>query len=56
MSMDEAHWPRCLLWYCWLPVLSGVVGASPWAADASEDAGQLVEPALGPYSPGLPSE
>ena len=28
--------PRCLLWHGWLPMLSGVNGASPWAADASE--------------------
>ena len=36
MRMDKEHWPRCLLWHGWLPVLSGVPGASPWAADASE--------------------
>ena len=23
MRMDKAHWPRCLLWHGWLPVLSG---------------------------------
>ena len=34
--MDKAHWPRCLFWHGWLPMLSGVNGASPWAADASE--------------------
>ena len=36
MRMDKAHWRRCLLWHGWLPMLSGVNGASPWAADASE--------------------
>ena len=24
MRMDKAHWPRCLLWHGWLPMLSGV--------------------------------
>ena len=50
---DKAHWPRCLLCYGWLPMLSWVNGASPWAADASESAVHLVEVALGRYSPGL---
>ena len=26
MRMDKAHWPRCLLWHGWLPMLSGVNG------------------------------
>ena len=52
-SEDEAHWPGCLLWHGWLPMLSGVNGASPWAADASESAGYLVEVALGRYSSDL---
>ena len=51
--MDKGHWPRCLLWHGWLPVLSGVNGACPWAADASQN-GHMVENA--PYSPGLISE
>ena len=34
-------------------MLSGVNGASPWAADASEGAVHLVEVALGRYSPGF---
>ena len=51
--MDKGHWPRCLLWYGWLPKLSGVNGASPWAASASDRAGYLVESALGSYSSGL---
>ena len=38
MRMDKAHWPRCLLWHGWLPMLSSVNGASPWAVDASESA------------------
>ena len=47
MRLDTAHWPRCLLWHGWLPMLSGVNGASPWAASASESASYLVEAALG---------
>ena len=38
MRLDKAHWPRCLLWHGWLPMLSGVNGASPWAADPFESA------------------
>ena len=53
MREDKAHWPRCLLWHGWLPMLSGVNSASPWAADASESAGYLVEVALGRYSSDL---
>ena len=34
MGTDKAHWSRCLLWHDWLLMLSGVSGASPWAADA----------------------
>ena len=30
MRMDKGHWPRCLLWHGWLPMLSGSNGASPW--------------------------
>ena len=56
LRMDMAHGPRCLLWHGWLPMLSGVNGASPWAADASEGAGYLVEVALGRYSSGLLAE
>ena len=56
MGMDKAHWPRCLLWHGRLPMLSGVNGASPWDADASESAVHLVEVALGRYSSGLVTE
>ena len=56
MKMDKAHWPRCLLWHGWLPMLSGVSGASAWAASASEGAGYFVEAALGCYSSGMISE
>ena len=49
MRMDKGHWPRCLLWHGWLPLLSGVNGVSPWAATASESASYLVEAALGCY-------
>ena len=48
MKLDKSRWPRCLLWHGWLPMLSGVNGASPWAVDASESAAYLVESALGP--------
>ena len=56
MRMDKGHWPRCLLWHGWLPLLSGVNGASPWANDASESAGHLLEVALGSYSSRIVSE
>ena len=39
-----------------LPQLSGVNGASPWAASAADSAGYLVESALGGYSSGLFAE
>ena len=54
--LDKEHWPRCLLWHGWLPMLSSVNGASPWAVDASESAAYLVEVALGRYSSGLIAE
>ena len=54
--MDKAHWPRCLLWHGWLPMLSGIDGVSPWAANASESASYLVEAALGGYSCRLVTE
>ena len=47
MRMDKAHWPRCFLWHGWIPVFSGVNGACPWDADASQGAGNMVENALG---------
>ena len=50
MRLDKTRWPRCLLWHGWLPMLSGVNGASPWAVDASESAAYLVEVSLGRYS------
>ena len=56
MRLDKTRWPRCLLWHGWLPVLSGVNGASPWAVDASESAAYLVEVALGRYSSSLITE
>ena len=27
MRLDKAHWPSCLLWHGWLPMLSGVNGS-----------------------------
>ena len=56
MRMDKGHWPRCLLWHGWLPQLSGVNGASPWAASAADSAGYLVDSALGGYPSGLYAE
>ena len=50
MKEDKGHWPRCMLWHGWLPMLSGVPGASPWAAS------YLVEAALGCYSSGMVAE
>ena len=43
-------------WHGWPPTLSGVNGASPWAASAAHSAGYLVESALGGYSSGLLAE
>ena len=56
MRMDKGHWPRCLLWHGWLPTLSEVPGASPWAPSAPESASYLVEAALGCHSSGLVTE
>ena len=61
MREDKAHWPRCLLQHGWLPMgwlpmLSGVNGASPWATDASESALYQVQVALGRYTSGLLAE
>ena len=56
IRMDKGHWPRCLLWHGWLPQLSGVNGASPWAAGAADSASYLVESALGGYSSDLCAE
>ena len=53
MREDKGHWPRCLLWHGWLPMLSGTNGASPWAVDATESAAYQVEVALGRYSSGM---
>ena len=56
MRMDKAHWPRCLLWHGWLPMLSGSNGVSPWAGNASESANYLVEAALGDCSSRIVSD
>ena len=56
MREEKAHWPRCLLWRGWLPQLSGVHCASPWAASAAESAVCQVEVALGGYSSHLCTE
>ena len=56
MREDKSQWPRCLLWHGWLPKLSGVNGASPWAAGAAESAIYPVEVALGGHSSGLFAE
>ena len=49
MSEGKAHWPKCLLWHGWLPMLSGVNCALLCAVDASESALYLVEVALGRF-------
>ena len=51
MRLDKANWR--MLWHGWLPMLSGVDGASFWAIDASENAAYLVDVARGRYSSGL---
>ena len=56
MTMDKAHWPRCLLWHGWLPMLSGVNGVSLWAAGDSETSRYLLEAALGQCSSWLVAE
>ena len=53
MEMDKSHWPRCLLWHGWLPLLSGASGGSPWAENPAEGAGNLLDCALGSYTSGL---
>ena len=55
MRMDEGSLAQMFA-LAWLPMLSGVNGASPWAAGASESASYLVEAALGGYSSGLIAE
>ena len=47
MGMDQARWPRRLLWHGWLPVLSGVNGALLGLLMRPEIATYLVETALG---------
>ena len=50
MKMDKGHWPRCLLWHGWLPLLSGENGASLWAEFAAQGAGDMLEHVLGTFS------
>ena len=50
-NAGKAHWPS-LLALAWLASYAGVwcqFLRAPWAADASESAGSLVEVALGQY-------
>ena len=56
MRMDKGHWLWCLLWHGWLPMLSGVPGASPWATGAGESARYLLEVPLGCHSSGLAAQ
>ena len=37
VARDRSKWPRCLLWYGWLPGLSAFCERAPWA----ESLGQL---------------
>ena len=53
MVLDKFHWPECLPWHEWLPLLSGVNGGSPWAENRAEGAGNLLECALVFYTSGL---
>ena len=55
LACDRRSWPRCFLWHG-LASYALWDGASPWAADASEGAGYLVEVALGQYSLRLVAE
>ena len=43
MRMDKSHWPRCLLWHGWLPLLSRTGGGSPWADSADDAAVYMLE-------------
>ena len=62
MRMDRTHWPRCLLWHGWLPLISGSNGDSPWVDTAARGAVDILKQALGTYSSrylfkwGLPDE
>ena len=57
MRLDKGHWPRCLLWHGWLPMLSGVNGASsPGLLMLLRVLLYLVDVALGRYSSGLIAE
>ena len=48
--MDKSHWPQCLLWHGWLPLLSGNGGESLWAVEAGDAAVFLLVSALGSCS------
>ena len=48
--MEKSHWPWCLHWHGWLPLLSSVNGASPWAATAGEAAVNMLECTLSAYT------
>ena len=50
MRMAKSHWPRCLLWHGWLPLLSGTGGESRWSIGADDAAVNMLESALGAYS------
>ena len=49
VSLDQASWPRCLLWHGWLPALSGSDFGNPWAGDVADAATKRLEVALGSY-------
>ena len=49
MSLDRTTWPRCLLWHCLLPGLSGGGGRSSWAASVGQLACLEIERCLGAY-------
>ena len=51
IRMDKAHWPRCLLWHGWLPMLSGCNGVYPWSVDASVSLGQYSSGPIAEWGP-----
>ena len=56
MRMDKGHWPRCLLWHGWLPLLSGTNAVSPWAGTAAQGPVICWNALLDLYSARLPFE
>ena len=49
VNREKTRSPRCLLWHCWLPALSGSALGDPWAVDAVDFDKYQLETALGSY-------